>query len=93
MATKTRRELTAEIEDLCEQAGCNEKIAGIHQAQFVDRGWNPHPPRAFVQWWPRGKAICEERTGIAYRHIDEVRAFNCEAVRRVWTTVLQPSSD
>ena len=92
MATKTRRALSDEISELCDQAGCNEKVAGIHHAQFVDRNWNPHPPRSFIKWWPHGKAVCEEKSGEAWRHVDEVRAYNCETVRQIWTEVNQHAS-
>jgi len=40
-----------EIDNLCRLHGCSEKIAKIHRAQFVDRGWMAHPPKAFCDWW------------------------------------------
>ncbi len=88
MAIKTRKQLGDEINDLCDQAGCNEKIRKIHSAQYVDRRWNPHPPRAFLSWWNQdGPKLTVAATGTAWEDIDAVRAFNCEAVRQVY----QPS--
>ncbi len=82
MAIKTRKQLGDEIESLCEQAGCNEKIQKIHHAQYVDRRWNPHPPRAFLSWWNKdGPDITEKATSRAWGDIDAVRAYNCEPAR------------
>lgn len=52
---------------LCDQANCTEKVRKLHFAQIVDKGWNPHPPADFLQWW---KTHPE-------RNIGAVRAFNC----------------
>lgn len=67
MATKTRAELLNQIDGLCDQAGCNDKIRELHRAQFVDRRWNPHPPQKFDLWW---------RTQPDCQWIDWVRAYN-----------------
>lgn len=81
----TRRELEDQISDLCEQAGCSEKIQKIHKAQYVDRRWNPHPPQTFCDWWfSVGGKQTEKRTGRAWVGIDAIRAFNCEAVRETY---------
>lgn len=39
-----------EMEDLCEQAGCPEKIKQIHLA-LARRGWFSHPTQGFRNWW------------------------------------------
>lgn len=85
MAIKTRKQLSEEIGDLCDQAGCNDKVRKIHAAQYVDRSWNPHPPPKFVDWWAAGGALdTEKRTSNSWQDIDAVRAFNCEAVRETY---------
>ena len=94
MATKTRQQLSAEIIDLCEQAGCSDKIQKIHHAQYVDRKWNPHPPQRFVNWWgAEGWKRTEKKTDRAWSvndmPIDCVRAFNSEAVREVYQEAKQ----
>ena len=90
MATKTRKQLADEISDLCDQHGCNEKIQKIHTAQYVDRGWNPHPSQSFVNWWGSvGKDKVEKATDRGWSAIGAVVAFNCEAVREVYREVKQ----
>ncbi len=85
MATKTRKQLGEEIEDLCEQSGCKEKVKQVHSKQYVDKRWNPHPPRAFLSWWNQdGPKLTVAATGLAYEDIDAVRAYNCESVRQVY---------
>ena len=85
MANKTRLSLANEISDLCDQHGCNDKIQKLHHAQFVDKGWNPHPPQAFINWWGSiGIKATEKATGRGWGEIDAIRAFNCEAVREVY---------
>ncbi len=85
MATKTRKQLTGEIEELCEQAGCKEKVKQVHSKQYVDKRWNPHPPRAFLSWWNQdGPQLTKAATGRDWGLIDAVRAFNCEAAREVY---------
>jgi len=85
MATKTRQQLSNEISDLCDQAGCNDKIRKVHSSQYVDRGWNPHPPQRFINWWGmKGKAITEKQTDKAWQDVDAIRAFNCEDAREVY---------
>ncbi len=82
MATKTRKQLTGEIEELCEQAGCKEKVKQVHSKQYVDKRWNPHPPRAFLSWWNKdGPQLMKVTTGRAWDDIDAIRAFNCGVVR------------
>ncbi len=85
MATKTRKQLSEEIEDLCDQAGCKEKIKQVHSKQYVDKRWNPHPPRAFLSWWNQdGPKLTVTATGRSWEDIDAVRAYNCEDVRQVY---------
>ncbi len=85
MANKTRQRLSEEIESLCEQAGCKESIQKLHHAQYVDRHWNPHPPRAFLSWWNQdGPKLTHAATDRQWADIDAVRAYNCEAVRQVY---------
>lgn len=85
MAIKTRKQLGEEIDSLCEQAGCRESIQKIHHAQYVDRRWNPHPPRAFLSWWNQdGPKLCVTATGESWEDIDAIRAYNCERVRQVY---------
>ncbi len=82
MATKTRKQLSSEIEELCEQAGCKEKIRQVHSKQYVDKRWNPHPPRAFLSWWNQdGPLLTWKATGLDWRLVDAVRAYNCESPR------------
>ncbi len=89
MAIKTRKQLSEEISDMCDQAGCNDKIRKIHLSQYADRRWNPHPPRAFLSWWNQdGPKLARDATDRYFDDIDAVRAFNCEAVRQVY----KPSS-
>lgn len=48
------REKRKQIADwLCEQAGCNETMRKKHFAEYVDKGWHPHPPQTFRNWWSR----------------------------------------
>ena len=90
MATKTRSELADQISDLCDQAGCNDKIRTLHKAQFVDRRWNPHPTQKFVNWWGRiGWQATEKRSGRAWEGINAIRAFNCEAAREAYLEARQ----
>jgi len=85
MATKTRKQLADEISDLCDQNGCSDKIQKIHHAQYVDRHWNPHPPKHFVNWWgSTGMEATKKKTGQAWADIDATRAFNCESAREVY---------
>jgi hypothetical protein len=78
----TRKE---QIAALCEYHECKPKIAKIHHDQYVNRRWNPHPPRRFVQWWIKdGAKQTEGETGRAWVGIDPERAFNCEAAREVY---------
>lgn len=82
---KNNRQLTDEITDLCEQAGCSDKIAKIHLRQYVHGSWNPHPAREFLSWWNKGgPKLIEAATGSYWRSIDAVRAFNCDEVRKVY---------
>jgi hypothetical protein len=74
MEPKTRKALSDQISDLCDQAGCSEKIRKIHAAQFVDRRWNPHPPQSFVAWWAN-------RPEHADSGVDASRAFNSQNFR------------
>lgn len=50
MSDVSRLKLTAIIEDLCEQAGCNKEQRVKHRKQFLHR-WNPHPSMRFRAWW------------------------------------------
>jgi hypothetical protein len=47
---RDKKELENEIMDLCEQAKCSEKDQKRHMRQYL-RGWNPHPPQRFANWW------------------------------------------
>jgi hypothetical protein len=49
----TRQEKIAKISRLCTKAGCDEKLRKIHFVQFVERGWHPHPPTTFFDWFSR----------------------------------------
>jgi hypothetical protein len=90
MATKTRKQLVDEISDLCDQHGCNDKIHKVHTAQYVDRGWNPHPPQHFANWWGSvGKEMTEKKSENSWQDIDSIRAFNCETVREVYREAKQ----
>lgn len=51
MATSKRQELIEQITDLCAGDNCSEKMQKLHLAQYVDRGWNPHPTAEFIEWW------------------------------------------
>lgn len=54
MEHETKREkLSDQILDLCSAHNCSEKVRKIHFAQFVDRGWHPHPPQEFYDWWKK----------------------------------------
>ena len=70
---KTRQQLAEEIDDLCREHGCSEKIAKIHAAQYVDRNWHPHPSAEFETWW---KTQMEYTQGE-----DSQRAYNCQEFR------------
>ena len=47
----SREQRIREINDMCDQHGCSDKVCKIHFDQYVDRHWHPHPPAEFVQWW------------------------------------------
>jgi hypothetical protein len=49
----TPKEKAAKITRLCDKAGCSDKLRKVHFAQFVERGWHPHPPQTFFDWWSR----------------------------------------
>lgn len=86
MAIKTRKQLADEIDELCDQAGCKDKIRQVHSKQHVDKHWNPHPPRAFLSWWNQdGPQLTKDATGRDWALIDAVRAFNCGAAREVFS--------
>jgi len=61
--------LIREVDRLCEEAKCNEKLQRVHREQYILRRWNPHPPQSFVDWWHKhpdlknsgGKLECETR--------------------------------
>ena len=61
------------IDDMCDQAGCGERVRKIHFGQFVDHSWHPHPPNDFVSWWPRHRDY-------SYG-VDAKRAYNCQIYR------------
>lgn len=62
-----------ETHTLCLRHGCSDKRAKIHAAQF-NRGWHPHPPVEFEQWW---RVQMEAEQGV-----DSVRAYNCQIYRQ-----------
>ena len=43
------------IGELCDQAGCNQKMRKVHYGQYVHRQWNPHPSERFLAWWKNHK--------------------------------------
>lgn len=69
------------IDRLCDQHGCNEKIAKIHYDQFVNRDWHPHPPERFEQWW---KSHRDYACGVKARI-----AWNCQSYRDEFMEVTQ----
>lgn len=66
----SREDRKNRITELCERAGCSDKLRKIHFEQYVDRHWNPHPSDAFRKWWSR-HPDCGEG-------IDVKRAYNCK---------------
>ncbi len=76
---------SVQIDTLCTVHECKEKKKKIHHKQYVFEKWNPHPPQRFLRWWNKdGIAQTENATGREWK-IDAIRAFNCEAVREVYT--------
>ena len=64
------KKLAEKMADLCEQAGCKDKIAKIHFEQAL-RDWHSHPPKDFENWWasqPR-------------QEIDAKVGYNCQIYR------------
>lgn len=59
------------ITELCEEYGCSDKKKKIHYDQMVHRSWNPHPSKAFIDWWHKHNDFKEHG-------IDAVRARNCK---------------
>jgi hypothetical protein len=57
---------------LCIANGCSGKIAELHATQ-IKRGWHPHPPKEFRDWWTQQP---DYRQGI-----DTKRAYNCQRYR------------
>lgn len=79
-----------QIDVLCDVHECQEKTRKIHFDLYVNKRWNPHPPSRFVQWWrSAGARYTEKKTGRGWSDIDEVRAFNCEAVRESYSEAKQ----
>ncbi len=74
---EARKKRTLEINALCDEAGCSDKIRKIHFEQYVDldRRWNPHPSKKFADWWKNHKDCVDHG-------IDVNRAFNCENYRQ-----------
>lgn len=68
-----RNERARFVTELCEEHGCNAKIAKIHFEQFVNHNWHPHPSADFGIWW-------KTQPGFA-QGIDVKRAFNCQNYR------------
>jgi hypothetical protein len=83
-----------QIAALCGYHECSEKKRKVHFDDYVRRRWNPHPPQRFVTWWYAGGHRETERKtdrswsvhveGV-YKPIDAVAAFNCQAVRDVYS--------
>lgn len=65
------------ITQLCDEYDCSDKIRKVHFDQFVDRGWHPHPPDSFDQWW-------RKHDDLKYGGIDVKRAWNCKRYRDEW---------
>ena len=65
-----------EIADLCERHRCSEKKRKIHLDQFVNRGWHPHAPESFVDWWHKHPDF--KNSGGS---LDAKRAYNCQRYR------------
>ena len=81
---KTRRKREDVISDLCDQAGCNEKVRAIHRDQYVKRRYQPHPPSDFTDWWYQGGGwqFLEKVSGRGWCGVDAARAWNCDVVRQ-----------
>lgn len=78
------------IDELCERAGCSEKIRKVHFQQYVHRRWNPHPPQKFLDWWNRdGAVFTENKSHRAWYGVKPVVAYNCEAVREAYREARQ----
>ena len=75
-----------QITALCDYHECNKKKRVLHREQYVIKRWNPHPPTRFVDWW-RGAGVkqTEGETDRAWLGVKPVVAFNCEAVREVYS--------
>lgn len=75
MTKQERREKQADIINrLCTEAGCGDEMRKRHFDQLVDRGWNPHPPKAFVAWWaqhPNGKDFTAVKAYNTQTYLDE----------------------
>jgi hypothetical protein len=56
---------------LCKRHGCDEKLTQIHHDMIVNRAWNPHPSKEFVEWWQTQPDFIDQG-------IDAVRARNCK---------------
>ena len=65
---KSREQLENEVSDMCDQAGCKDKIRKVHFDQYVNKHWRPHPPQEFVSWWYKQKTYKESGMGakVAY---------------------------
>lgn len=85
----TLKEFVSHVSDLCDQAGCSEKLRETHKQQAL-RDWHPHPPREFVNWWSTtGAQATEKATGCAWRDIDATRAYNCQRARDTYMEAKQ----
>jgi hypothetical protein len=72
MATDKDKRIT-QINRMCDDAGCAEKIRKIHFKQYVHDNWHPHPPKDFCDWWSTQPDF--------HNGIDAKRAYNCQRYR------------
>lgn len=70
----SKEQRARDVDEMCDNAGCSDKIRKIHYEQYVKRQWHPHPPKEFCDWWG---GQYESRQGIEAK-----RAYNCEVFRQ-----------
>ncbi len=51
MRRNTEEPIESDINDLCEQAGCNPKQRIAHAWKWEIKRWHSHPSIAFQNWW------------------------------------------
>lgn len=75
MDGRTKRK--EEIASLCDHYGCDEKRGKRHFDLYVNKGWNPHPPKRFVKWWTTQPDYASGVTATS--------AFNCQCYRDTYS--------